>query len=581
MKLPGIERLGVQSLGRQDSSLAMQRGLVKGEQARVIGESLDQVNSAVQREIVEPSYQREAIAQYAKAESGRANRMTEAQSLIENPTGVVTPDQIPTWVDFREFDDDGAGNITRRTHIPTYEVAQEWYRGELKRSQQEVLSGMTNQQAIRKMKNDFGSAYLSDYASILLNAQKRKRDAELADVDMAVERFVEGGDQNKAEVLVLGAMKTGVIGPKEGAERLMAIPGDIDAYRVSRAINTSTIDELDGLETYIYRDYNTDEDGNIVLNEDGTMQQNPMTFDQRKTLVKELDARRKSLLSVGDLTKTANSAEQLNIELINLQDRDEALSNEELTTAGYRLTPEDHKTLIVANRALHSASENLVTDGRVMAQHQMAINDLASPRPGQTINQRRAAIINQINNSIDAGELNANDAWALIQRVNQTEERPFQTPDMDMAVDRIYRVITRGSKSAVGLDTSGRDAQLAADAELALFTAARNSGPGFDPLAWLDSPEGGRRFLTKHIMKNQQKAEKARVEGIVVYGDDNKPDRIATREKVKSLIGTGQYDDEELRERIATINRRIEEQELAEKQARDKDNGGSWWQLWR
>ena len=507
MKLPGQQRLAVQSLGRQDSSLEMRIAQSKVGLTDAITQSVASVTTAVNREIVEPAYQREAVAQYAKAESDRATILTAAEAKINNPTGMVPIEKVPTWVDYREFDKDESGEPVRRTHIPTYEIADEWYRGEMKRSQEKVMFEMTNAQAMRKMKADYGAAYLNNYAGVLLQAQKRKQATELADMDMSVERFVEGGDTAKAETLILGGIKTGVIGPKEGTERLMAIPGDVDAYRTSRAIHTAeTVGELDDIVDHIYRDYNWTEAGEIALNEDLSRQSNPMSFDQRKTLIKEVEARQRALEIRHKEGKDVNSQEVLNERLITLQDK-EPFDEEQMREFGNDMTPEDHKILITSNNSRAYAMRGQ-SDPLVLGQLQMDINQLMIHDPDQPINLRRSALIDRINTATMNQQLNAQDSWSQIQRVQAVQAIEFI--DQKKAIDHIYKELVQGSKDSIGLSASSLDVANASRAEIDMMDAARVAGPGFEPFKWWDANRG--RYLTgtyeeNRIDLNQQKAD--------------------------------------------------------------------------
>ncbi len=579
MKMPGANQTQAQSLGRQNSSLAIQVGGAKRGISDAVVKTVSDVAGAIQREIVEPEYEREAAAQYATGEATRATKMTETESILNNPTGVVNVADIPSGVSYEAFDKNG----DYREVIPTDEVAEDWYKQDLKESQRQALFGMSNAKAARKMKSEYNTSYMSNYANVLLRAQKRKQERELAQMSQAAEQFVEAGDQEKAERIWLGAIKTGVVGPKEGTEKLMAIAGDLDAYKVSRRINTGSLEDMDAIASYIYRDFNVEprpEGGlQIVLNEDGSQQQNPMSFAQRKRLIGEVDARRARLTSANTKSRDDTSARILNENLIDLQDREGPLDNEELSAAGETMTATDHRTLVVANRALKVSVKTGTqkSDPATFGGMQMAINDLSIPSTEFTIQQRRGAVIGQINDALDRQELTGDDAWKLIQRVNTTEERAFDTPDMELATDQIYKRLTRGSKSAMGANVDSQSAINAADAERALFEAARAGGINFDALKWLDSNLG--KYVTKNAISNTKKLTKALAKTYIVKGDNFQTDIPASRARLKAAIRAGsvQVDTErEVLRYLDLITQQRRETEEARRKAEDQQWSWPW-----
>lgn len=566
MELPGVTRRQVESLGRQNSQLAIQVGEAKGLKTRALVNTLDHITTTFDEAVVKPNYEREAIAQYAKAEYSRSEAMAETEAILNNPTGMVDANLIPDAVDYRRYDKDVNGLDVRRTQIPAHEVAGDWYKLQLRNTQDAALAEMTNAHAVRKVKNDYNSSFMDNYARVLVNAQKQKLTYDRAELDVSVEKFIEGGNLGKAETLMLGAIKTGTIGVAEGTETLIAMPGQVDNYRVQRAIDESDLSEVDSIRSYIYRDSRIDAEGNEEVN--------PLTFDQRNALIKQLDAKQKVLTSEYKTGRTEWSERNLNDRLVDLQESREPLDEFTLRGLSNQLNAADHQTLIAANKALKSAMRGESDDG-VLSGLQKDINSLSIPVRGQTASQRRRAMMARVDKAIDDELINGDDGWTLIQRIQTSADMAFDGEDMDLAIDQIYKKLTRGSKSSIGLNTDGQAVLNAAQAERDLFDAARAAGPGFDPLRWLD--DNFSAYQTKTMLANEVKLEKSIAKGYIVKGADGRRfDETASRQKLSQAIKSRTISDAVAKQALILIDEQVERRDNRP----EKDDRGFFEKLW-
>jgi len=547
MKMPGIQRMQVQSLGRQNSDLARQVAAAKTGVTNAVVNTVTNVVDTVQKEIIEPAYEREAVSQYSSGEAARALTMAETEATLNNPTGMVDTELIPHGVTYNRTDANG----NPRLKIPTHEVAKEWYRHDLKKTQKDALASMSNAKAIRKMKSEYSGSFADNYLSVMTRAQGRKQEDDFAGLVRSAEMFVEAGDQKSAERIWLGAMKVGSASAKVGNEKLMAIPGEIDSYKVSRTIHTSGLEQMDTITDYIYRDFNRDAEGEIIRNADGTLQQNPMSFDQRLNLINQLETRRTHLTTADAKGTEENSSRILNQHLIDLQDMVDPMTREALTDTAYSMSASDHRILVVANRALHK-TDTFQSDNEIIGALQADINDLVLPQPPNTISQRRAGMIEDINTALLSGYLTSSDAWSLIQRVNTAEEMPFKNPDIDFVRDQIYMRITKGAKSNIGLSTDAISVINAANAEDELYRAARDAGPEFDALKWMDSNLP--RHVTKNALRNETSLVRELARPYMVINSTGGTDIPATEAALAQGIRTGAVTQEVQLEVVRRIN---------------------------
>jgi len=537
MKMPGAQRLKVQSLGRESESLTYD---AESAESTVIVTALDTVSDAVsevKKKIVDPAYKREAVAQLSDAEGTRALTMAEAEATLNNPKGVVHVSQIPNGVTYKTHE-----KGVKREYIPTHEVAKDWYKKKLETSQAAAIKDMTNASAIRKMKEDSDKAYAREYASVLMQADIRKQKSELGKMNKAVEQNIEAGRQKEAEVMLLGAMETGVLDEVVGTERLMAIPGKMDAYKISKAVTNGTLSDMPIILDYIYRDYNMNAAGEILTNDDGTLQQNPLSFDQRKTLVKEVESQTTKLTASVKKVKDYDSSRALNEQLIFLEDQGIPFTTEEVSALAPTMNPEDHRVLVVANRAKQNSTTTFKSEDRALGTVQMMINDLMLPSTEGSINVRRSRVTAKINQLMEDEKLTSDDAWKLITRINAAQSMVFNTPDMTLVVDQIYKRLTQGSKSSVGLNNSSQSVINAANAERDLFDAAMNHGPSFDALGWYD--KNIPKYVTKQLYKASTKLTKSLSSVYIVRNDQFLMDVAATRKKLAEGIAAGQVTNE-------------------------------------
>ena len=574
MELPGVTRRQVESLGRQNSQLAIQVGDASRLKTLAVVNTLDHITTTFDEAVVKPNYEREAIAQYAKAEYSRAEAMAETEAILSDPTGMVDTSLIPDEIEYRRFDKDVNGLEVRRVQIPTYEVAGAWYKRQLRTTQEAALAEMTNEHAIRKVKNDYNSSFMDNYARVLVDAQKQKQVHDRSELDKGVDLFIRSGKKGDAEKLMLGAIKTGVIGVAEGTELLMSIPGEVAFYKVEKAIMTSPLEELDRVETAVYTD--------ISIDQDGTEHATPMTLEQRSTLIDKLDARRRQLTGVRKTEDAERSERTLNDQLVALQETGVPLTPDALRKLGHTMSGTDHQVLITANRSLNSSQKG-VSDPLTLGILQGKINALMIPVDGQPVGVGRSAVIREIDQARDDGLLNSSDSWALIGRVESALQAArdedlsaLGTPQYKLAEDTIYKVLTQGSKGIVNLNAGAQAVLNATEADRALQEAALAGGPSFDPLKWLDANLD--RYKTQNLRTNQEKLNKSLAKPYVVR-TEGEFNEVASREKLKQAIKSGTIDDDIAIIAEAAINTAAEDRDF--RIAQEKKGEASWWdKLW-